>query len=182
METPSLRRLFLLSLRVGNLTFGGGDPTMSVFQRELVARLGWLSPEQFGLAYGLARITPGTNLLAFCAAAGWCLRRWRGALCVVFAVSVPSAVLVVLLTSAFEVWRSNALVVSVLSGIAASAVGMMAAAVWLLLRPGLSRRSALRTLVFSLGAATLLFALPVSPIQVLALAALGGYLWRGPQP
>lgn len=34
-------------------------------------RRGWLAPEQFTVAYGLARITPGPNMLAFCAGAAY---------------------------------------------------------------------------------------------------------------
>src|SRR5678815_5612358 len=66
--TPfSLRRFALLLLRVANLTFGGGDPTMAALHRELVVKRGWLPPDRYGLIYSLARATPGTNLLAFCA-------------------------------------------------------------------------------------------------------------------
>ena len=70
---PSLRRLFLIYARVSNLTFGGGDPTMAALQSELVASRGWLSPDKYALVYGLARITPGTNILAFCAGTAWYL-------------------------------------------------------------------------------------------------------------
>ena len=76
MPQPSLRRLTSIFFRVGNLTFGGGDPTMAALQSELVATRRWLDEEQYGLIYGLARITPGTNLLAFCAAAGWLIAGW----------------------------------------------------------------------------------------------------------
>jgi len=178
MEKPNLRRLFLLSLRVGNLTFGGGNPTMAVFQRELVNRNAWLSPEQYALSYGLARLTPGTNVLAFCAAAGWQLLRGWGAVSVVLAVSVPSAILVVLLTHAFESWKSNPFVEGALSGLAAAAVGMMAASAWMLLRPGLARGRRARTVALVGGAFFLSFALALSPVQVLALAALAGAFWK----
>jgi len=43
----SIRRLALLFLRVGNLTFGGGDPTMAALHRELVVSRGWLHIELF---------------------------------------------------------------------------------------------------------------------------------------
>lgn len=174
----SLWRLALLSLRVGNLTFGGGDPTMAVFQREMVNRKRWLPPEKYGLCFGLARITPGTNLLAFCAAAGWWLLGWRGAVAVVLAVSLPSAGLVVLLTHASEAWRANPLATGAIGGIVSAAVGMMAAAAWLLVRPHLEPKRWLRTLAFAGGAVILSSGLSVSPIQVLALAAMAGFWWR----
>lgn len=180
MPAPSLKRLGCLSLRVGNLTFGGGDPTMAVFQRELVSRLCWLSPEQYGLSYGLARITPGTNVLAFCAAAGWHLLGWAGALTVVLAVTAPSAVLAVILTHAYQQLKANPLAMGVIAGTVAAAVGMMAASAWLLIRPHLGPRRHIRTLVLVAGAITLALGFSVSPIQVLALAAITGLLWRDP--
>ncbi len=182
MEALSLRRLLLLSLRAGNLTFGGGDPTMAVLQRELVNRRGWMTAEQYGLSFGLARITPGTNVLAFCAAAGWLLLRWRGAAVMVLSASLPSGILVVALTHAFDTWRSTPAVAGLLAGIAAAAVGMMAAAVWLLVRPGLTRRDWLRTLILSAGAAVLLLKFSLSPLSVLLLAAAAGFFWREREP
>src|SRR5574341_309726 len=124
MRVPSLKALSWLALRIGNLTFGGGDPTMAVFQRELVNRRHWLSPEQYGLAFGLARITPGTNLLAFCAATGWYLLGWRGAVAMVAAVTLPSAALVVLLTWAYQAWHAHPTAAGVAAGTVAAAIGM----------------------------------------------------------
>ena len=72
-------RMTALFLRVGNLTFGGGDPTMSALYAELVTNRRWMSNETYGLIYALARITPGTNMLAFCAAAGPCRGSCRAA-------------------------------------------------------------------------------------------------------
>jgi len=179
MRRPSLGELSALSLRIGNLTFGGGDPTMALFQREMVHRLRWLTPEQYALAYGLARITPGTNLLAFCAAAGWYLRGWLGALASVTAVTLPSAALVVVLTWGYELLRANPLASGVIAGVVASAAGMMAAGAWLLLRPHLTARAWLRGVLLFAGALAVSLVSWLSPIHVLALAALAGFLWPG---
>ena len=76
MSLVPIRRLTVLFLRVGSLTFGGGDPTMAALQSELVVTRRWLTAEQYALIYALARITPGTNLLAFSAATAWQIRGW----------------------------------------------------------------------------------------------------------
>src|SRR6266851_9129773 len=107
MPPASLKQLSWIFLRVGNLTFGGGDPTMAALQSELVATRHWLDEEQYGLIYGLARITPGTNLLAFCAAAGWLIVGWAGSVLGVLAVTLPSAIVVVLLTAGYQAWSGN---------------------------------------------------------------------------
>src|SRR5438034_11739600 len=121
MPPGSLKQLTVIFLRVRNLSFGGGDPTMAALQSELVARRRWLDEEQYGLIYGLARITPGTNLLAFCAAAGWLIAGWAGAVLGVLAVTLPSAMVVVLLTLGYQEWRANALAMAALRGTIAAA-------------------------------------------------------------
>src|SRR5678815_4451031 len=98
MNRVSLRRMGGLFLRTGNLTFGGGDPTMAVLYTEMVTAREWLAAETYGLVYALARITPGTNLLAFCAGTAWELLGWPGAIAGVLAASVPAAIIVMFLT------------------------------------------------------------------------------------
>jgi chromate transporter len=180
MLRPALRQLWVIFLRVGNLTFGGGDPTIAALQRELVERRGWLGPGQFALSYSLARVTPGTNLLAFCAAAAWFLGGWRGALSAVVAATVPSALLVIWLTWGYEASAANAYAAAAISGILPTVAGMMLAAVWLLAKPHMRRSSWPRTVVLLAGSALLAGSLSLPPVFVLALAAVAGYLWRDP--
>lgn len=176
----SFSRFLLLFLRIGNLTFGGGDPTMAAFQYELVARRQLLSPQRYGLIYGLARVTPGTNLLAFCAGIGYELFGFRGALAAVAAVTLPTAVLVVLFTFAYETWSSNPLAMAAIGGMLAAAVGMMAAAAWGLSRPHWKPGGRLRTVALT-GAALLLSRFAgLSPVPILLLGALAGLVWRDP--
>jgi hypothetical protein len=112
VPSPSLRKLTGVFLRVGNTTFGGGLPTMAALQRELVDENKWLSMEDYALAFSLARVTPGTNVIAFCAATGARIMGWRGALAATLAETGPSAVLAILMTQGYETWRSNAWVMA----------------------------------------------------------------------
>jgi chromate transporter len=63
---PSLGKLALVFARYANLTLGGGSATAATMHRELVVKRKWLSEDQFTLSFALGRVTPGTNLLAFC--------------------------------------------------------------------------------------------------------------------
>jgi chromate transporter len=179
---PTLARLTALFLRVGNLTFGGGDPTMAVLRREMVERLGWITPGQYGVAYVLARITPGTNLLAFAAAAAAYLYGWLGALAAVAAVTIPSAVLVVWITLFYASSSVSHAAAAVMAALSASGIGMMASGAWLLVAPALSRRHWLRALVFAGAAAALLSSGLLSPLLILLAAALAGFFWHEKEP
>ncbi|PYT22047.1 MAG: hypothetical protein DMG57_36595 [Acidobacteria bacterium] len=180
MPSASLPRLTWIFFRVGNLTFGGGDPTMAALQSELVATRRWLDEEQYGLIYGLARITPGTNLLAFCAAAGWLIAGWAGAVLGVLAVTLPSAMVVVLLTLGYQEWSANALAMAAIGGTLAAAIGMMATSSWQLLLPPLRRGQILRALVIFGASLVLSLRIHMTPVGVLGLAALAGLAWKAP--
>lgn len=180
MRAVTLHRLAALFLRVSNFTFGGGEPIMAAFQRELVERRRWITGEQYALAFALARITPGTNVLAFCAGAAWFVRGWVGALVAVPAATLPSAAIVVALSAAYEEIRSMPLAAGAISGLLAAAVGMMLAAAWNLIQPRLVRGNRLRMIALALGAFVLLVAFRLSPIPVLALGAAVGAWWKAP--
>lgn len=181
MPQPSLKRLTWIFLRVGNLTFGGGDPTMAALQSELVVARGWLTAEQYALIYGLARITPGTNLVAFSAAAGWQILGWMAAILAVLAMTVPPSVAVVLLTSGYQAFNSNPLAMAAIGGMLAAASGMMATAAWQLLRPEIRVGRRLRAAVLFLASLGASLGFSMSPIAVLGLAALAGIFWRTPE-
>jgi hypothetical protein len=68
---PSLQQIGSVFTRYANLTLGGGSATTAVIHGEIVTKRRWVTEEQFGLSYALGRLTPGTNLLAFCVGIGW---------------------------------------------------------------------------------------------------------------
>jgi chromate transporter len=178
MPPVSLKHLTWIFLRVGNLTFGGGDPTMAALQSELVVTRRWLTAEQYALIYALARITPGTNLVAFSAAAAWQILGWLAAILAVVAMTVPPSIVVVLLTSGYQTFNSNPLAMAAIGGTLAAASGMMGTGAWQLLRPEIRRGRRVRGAVIFLASLGVSLGFSMSPIAVLGLAALVGLLWR----
>lgn len=149
---------------------------MAVLQRELVERRQWLTVEQYALAYSLARITPGTNVLAFCAGTAWMVRGWLAAHIAVAVTSLPSALLAVWLVSAYSSASATPWVQRVFSAVAAAAAGMMVAGAVLLVRPMLAH-GAVRALLIVAGAFAATRA-GLSPVAVLAVGALVGMVWK----
>ena len=183
MPASSLLRLTGIYLRAGSLTFGGGDPTMAALQTELVERRGWLPVEKYGLIYALARITPGTNMLAFCAGSAWQILGWRGAVAGVLAATVPAALLAVLLTAGYGALRAYPHAMAAIGGALACAVAIMATSAWQLLSRDLTSSDwhvALRAAVIAGASAVAAFRFRMAPIQVLALAAVVGSFWLAP--
>ncbi|MCS7023993.1 MAG: chromate transporter [Bryobacteraceae bacterium] len=175
---PSFWSIFLIFLKAGNLTFGGGDPTMAILQREFCERRHWLTAEQYSLAYSLARVTPGTNVLAFCVAVARMMHGALAAVASVIAASGPSAVLVVWLTVFYQNSSGNPVAMLAVSAVLSAVVGMMLAAAVSLLRPHVKAGKWQRAAVFCASTIILREGFNLSPVQILALAVLGGALWK----
>lgn len=176
MARPHLSAVIRLFARVGVTVFGGGDPTIAILQREFYRR-DWLTPEKFAIAFGLARLTPGTNVLAFCAATGWYILGIGGALAAVFAITIPAAVLVVWLTRAYDLTTHFRLAQSVANALVAAAVGTMIGAALLLVRSQSKRGRWLKPVAISSGAFLLAYVAKFTPLQVIGVAAIVGFFW-----
>jgi chromate transport protein ChrA len=101
MSQPSLKQIADVFVRYANFTLGGGSATTAVIHGEIVGKRHWVSEEQFALSFALGRLTPGTNVLAFCVGIGWMLRRWSGAVVALLASSIPCTLIVIAITVLF---------------------------------------------------------------------------------
>ncbi len=168
--------------RMGTTIFGGGDPTIAALRREFIDRRQVLPNQQFGVLFALSRITPGTNMLAFCAGLAYLLSGWTGAIVAIVAVSLPSAIIALVLLESFERLMAHPVAAAAIGAMVAAAVGLMFAASWSLLRPYTARARLLRTVAL---AAADFFAIArgrLMPLQVIALAAVSGALWPEAAP
>jgi chromate transporter len=176
-SSPSLRALGGVFARYGNLTLGGGSATIAVLQQEIVVKRGWLAQVPFSLSYALSRLTPGTNLLAFCTAAGWIIRGLAGAFVALVAASVPCSILAVLATYLYQSWARYPVTLIGLRGALAAAVGIMFVTCWQLASPHFQKTACLKFPVLIGGSFALAWYFFVPPLRVLLLAAVVGWFW-----
>ena len=174
---PRLGEIASVFARYANLTFGGGSATIAVLQHEIEAKRPWITRDQFRLCYGLSRLTPGTNLLAFCTAAGWLMRGWSGAAAALVAASLPCSLIAVAVTALFEVWTRNPWAKAALHGALAAAIGIIFYTCWHLTRSNLRRSNWVRIVCVLAGSIVLQSLFALAPIRVLLLAALVGAIW-----
>jgi chromate transporter len=175
-SAPSLGQIASVFARYANMTFGGGSATIAVLHEQIVERRRWLSQLQFDLSYALSRLTPGTNLLAFCTAAGWMTRRWAGALVALLAASIPCSLLVIVVTHFYEAWQHNRIVMAALRGALAAAVAITVATAWSFAQPHV-KAARLKALVIVPAALLLALRFSLSPMRILLLAAVVGLMW-----
>jgi chromate transporter len=122
MNPPLLKQIADVFVRYANFTLGGGSANTAVIHSEIVGKRRWVSEEQFAISFALGRLTPGTNLLAFCVGIGWILRRWAGAVIALLAASILCTTCVVVITVLFIKWQENAFAQAAIKGAGAAAV------------------------------------------------------------
>jgi chromate transporter len=172
-DRPTTRQLAWLSARDVSRTLGGGMAAIEVLRRSFTAR-GWLDDTVHAVVVAVSRLTPGTNILAYCAAVGWHFDELRGSLVAVAAASVPSAIVVLALSAAVVRLDRYRSVRAILAAGAIVAAVLVLASAWHLLRPYIGRADRIRTAVLVIAAAGL-YALDLSPVRILLIAAAAGF-------
>ncbi|EER60738.1 Chromate transporter, partial [Acidovorax delafieldii 2AN] len=118
--------------RVGALVFGGGHVVLPLLQAEVVGP-GWVPNDAFLAGYGAAQAVPGP-LFTFAAFLGASMQVWPGgwlgaAVCL-FAIFVPSFLLVAGALPFWEPLRRSAHAQAALAGVNAAVVGLLLAALY----------------------------------------------------
>jgi chromate transporter len=171
---PGLGRVAWVFVRYGNFTLGGGSATSAILHRALVEKRGWLTEDQFTLCFALGRITPGTNLLAFCTGCGWVLRGMFGAITSLLAASIPCSIFVIVLTALFSYWRDNHFAQLAIHGAIAAAVAITVKTCWTIAKPYFKGQGRLRVVLISAAAFLLYVWAGIPAIEVLVLAGVVG--------
>ena len=167
---PTLRQLTWVVTRDVNRTVGGGMAAIEMLRRTFEARQ-WIDATTHGVLVAVSRLTPATNILAYCAAAGWHLHRWRGALLAVVGASIPASLVVSALAATLVRLDRYAVVRLGLSAGMLVAAALVLSSAWHLLKPYLRTRTWRRaTLVIVIAVA--LYVAGLTPVRVLLVAAL----------
>jgi chromate transporter len=164
-------RLFDTFYRVGSLVFGGGHVVLPLLQAEVVP--GWIDKDAFLAGYGAAQAVPGP-LFTFSAYLGGVIGGWKIALLCLFAIYLPSFLLLVGILPFWEGLRRRHSTQAALRGVNAAVVGLLVAAfynpVW---TAGILTKG---DFALALAAFTLLFMWRTPPWLVVVLCAAGGQL------
>jgi chromate transporter len=160
--------------RSGALVFGGGHVVLPLLNAEVV-NPGWINQDIFLAGYGAAQAVPGP-LFTFAAYLGAAMNSppngWVGGLLCLFAIFLPSFLLVTGILPFWEALRKNSRVRKALVGVNAAVVGLLLSAfydpVW---TSGILN---LQDFVLSLLAFGLLVAWRMPPWIVVAATGMGG--------
>ena len=182
-------KLFWTFFKIGLFGFGGGYGMLSLIQNEVVENHQWISNSEFTDIVAVSQMTPGpiginsATYVGYKAIENAGMSRTQvicGSLLASFSVMLPSFILMLLISAFFMRYKDHNSVQTVLKWLRPVVVGMLAAAVLLLLNEenlGGFQRDNLQLYVSS-GLFALAFVATyfwkIGPIKVILLAGLFG--------
>jgi len=122
----NLLTLGAVFIKAGALLFGSGYVLLAFLRGDLVERLGWLTDAQLLDAVAIGQVTPGP-LFTTATFIGYVLAGLPGALVATVAIFLPAFVFVALVGPIADRLRDRPLTASLLDGVNAAAIGLMAA-------------------------------------------------------
>lgn len=121
-----LLELFLTFAKIGAFTFGGGYAMISIIEDECVEKRKWITSEQLATVTAIAESTPGPIAINCATYTGYMQAGVWGALCATLGVTLPSFVIIYLISLLFDNFLEITVVANAFKGIKI-AVGVLIA-------------------------------------------------------
>lgn len=129
--------IFLCFLRFGCFTFGGGWSIVAQIQKEYVEKKGWITDEELLNFTSVARSMPGLMIGNISILFGYQVAGPAGAVAALFGMIVPPFFIMILVTSAYAIFRNHPIVSKAMMGVRAAVVPIIAGALIKLLKAGI---------------------------------------------
>lgn len=164
--------LFLSFLKIGFIWYGSGYVLMAFLRAEFVSRLGWLTEQQLLDAIAVGQVTPGP-LFTSVTFIGYLLGGFWGAILATLGIFLPSFLFVALAHKVLIGVQNSSTARSLLDGVNAAALGLMAAVA---LQLGLAAVTDWISGLILLAALVLLLRFKVNSTWLIAGGALVGWV------
>lgn len=168
--------IFWTFFKIGLFTFGGGYAMIPLIEAEIIERRRWLSKDDFFDLVTVAQTCPGIFAVNMSIFIGFRLRHLRGAFISALGTALPSFLIILFLAIFFEKFKEIELVEAVFRGIRPAVVALIAVPALKLARQA---KLTIKTMWIPIVSAGLIYVLGISPIIVIFLAGLFGFLsWK----
>ena len=166
---------FATFFRIGLFTIGGGYAMVPLIEDEVVNKKKWLSQEDFIDLLAISQSVPGVFAVNFSIFIGYKLKKFPGALALALGAILPSFLIILCIALFFLRFKENPTVEAIFKGIRPAVVALIAAPTFNLAKAAKINRYTIWIPIIS---ALLIWLLGFSPIWIILLAGIGGYVWK----
>ena len=170
----SLLKLFTTFFRIGLFTFGGGYAMIPLIESDVVERNRWVEKTDFVDLLAVAQSAPGVFAVNMAVFIGYRQRGVAGALAAAFGCVLPSVIIILLIALFFRQFRHIEVVNNVFKGLRPAVVALIAVPVFNVAK---SAKVGWTMAWIPVLSALLIVAFGVSPVFVILVAGIAGFLW-----
>ena len=165
---------FSTFFKIGMFTLGGVYAMIPIIEEEVVNKHQWVSKEDMLDLIAIAQSCPGVFAINISIFIGYKLRKTRGALVTALGTALPSFLIILAIAIFFHQFEDNKVVAAMFRGIRPAVVALIAVPTFNLAKSAHLNRY---TLWIPIVSALAIWLLGVSPIWIIILAGVGGYLY-----
>jgi len=173
-DVKKMTELFIITLKLGAFTFGGGYAMFPLMEREYVQNKKWFETDEMLDILAVSQSLPGMISINASIMTGYRLFGVLGAFVAVVGLSLPSLVTLSVISFFYVQFRDNEYVYAALQGIRLAVIGLLVQAVVKLGKPGV--RGAFGWIMAAAALAVSLF-LDIHPILLILAGAAAGILY-----
>ena len=166
--------LFSTFFKIGMFTLGGGYAMIPIIEAEVVDKHKWVTREEFLDLIAVAQSCPGVFAANISIFIGYKLKKVPGAIVTCLGTCLPSFLIILLIAMFFRHFQDNPVVASIFRGIRPAVVALIAVPTFNLAK---SAGITWATCWIPIVSAVLIWLLGVSPILIILMATLGGYVY-----
>lgn len=166
--------MFFTFFKIGLFTLGGGYAMIPLIEKEVVDNHKWMTREELLDVIAIAQSCPGVFAINVSTFVGYKLNKTRGAICTSLGTALPSFIIILLIAMFFRQFQDNPVVAAMFRGIRPAVVALIAVPTFNMAR---NARVGLANCWIPVAGALAIWAFGVSPIAIILIAGLGGWLY-----
>ena len=167
--------LFLVFIKIGAFTFGGGYAMIPMIQREVVDNRKWISADTILDIVAIAEMTPGPIAINAATFVGYKIKGVKGAIAATLGVVLPSFVIITVIALIYTSFKDNIYVERAFWGIR---IGVLALLVKSLITMFIQCQKSIVGYVIMLLAFVLVAFFDVNVLAVIIISAIIGLVYQ----
>lgn len=165
---------FKTFFRIGLFTLGGGYAMIPIIESEVVDKHHWIEKKDFIDIVAISQSCPGALAINMSAFIGYRLKKVPGAVVTSIATALPSFIIILLIAMFFHQFKDNTAVAAIFRGIRPAVVALIAVPTFKLAKDACITFS---NCWIPIGCALAIYIMGLSPILIILLAGVCGYVY-----
>ena len=174
MQNNIYLKCFTTFFHIGLFTIGGGYAMIPLIEADVVDKHRWVSKEEFLDLMAIAQSCPGIFAVNISIFIGYKLKGILGSIVCTLGTVLPSFLIILGVALFFQNFRENKTVDSIFKGIRPAVVALIAAPTFKMAK---TAKVTLTNCWIPVVGALLIWLFGVSPIFIIVLAGVGGYIY-----